>query len=53
MSSLQKAIAEICELDSTEMDQVSGGEFYATCDLTTTCYTDSKGTEHCVSNRDC
>lgn len=52
MSSLQKVIAGVRELDVTDVEQVSGGEFYDNTEMTTACYTDSHGTEHCVSNRD-
>ena len=51
MPSLQKTLAEIRELDVSELEEVGGGLFYY-AELTTTCYTDSHDVEHCVSNRD-
>lgn len=49
MSSLHKRLADIQELDEFELQQVSGG---APAEVTKTCYTDSRGTEHCVRNYD-
>ena len=53
MSSLQKMIADVRELDVSEIDLVTGGNYTeAACETTETCYTDAKGKKHCVKNFD-
>lgn len=55
MPSLQRTLADLQELDASQLREVSGGWEYeneVSPDKTKTCYTDDKGVEHCVTNRD-
>lgn len=49
MPSLHKKLADFRELNPAEVSQVGGG---AAAEETKTCYTDSRGREHCVRNYD-
>lgn len=53
MPSLHKKLADFRELNAAELAQVGGGAAAtAAAEETKTCYTDSRGREHCVRNYD-